>query len=710
MMPTTKKEEVESPSESKLRLQVSSNSQSEAGLNNKDSVSQVYVPAFGDPYRIEAKQLETLDLMDAVKIFLDNINLPEIKSPGMQRYSLEKILKPGTKILVITEKPKVAQALSKALANGKFRVFRKYGVPIFSLQYKSHFVTVVPLKGHILEYDTKDEYRSWSSVDPIKIIKDPNALILKPRYPKLVHLLRAYASKHDVLIIATDADEEGENIGFEAAEVINKVKKMPVYRMWFISTHSDELIKSFNNPTKPIITWALAPEARKIIDGFAGFSSTRELTLLGRGVKGPASALLRNSILSLGRVQSPTLYLLYLRERYIKNFKPKPYWSINANLVKGEQKLLARHKDSPFYDKTKALDVYERIKRAEKAEVINIESQTRRITPPPPLDTNKALVMLNRILGLPSDKAMKVLEDLYLDGLITYPRTDTDKYPPNYNHAENLSVLARYSKFEPVVRWILSQGAELKRNGRKLIGDHLPITPIDVPAPHMKLSQKHIQVYELIVRRYLALFMNAAELEYRKVAISIGGEVFYITGVYILNEGFWRIYAFNKPRQAFPDINKGEVLRVSRVNLEQKSTKPPKRLSEAELLKLMEKLGLGTKATRPEHIQKLVARGYVIRRGRTLIVTELGYRIAELLEKIWPEFLQPYFCAYVLSLLRQIMNGEIDYLDAIEKARKEFLGLFLRLRGASNDLKRVLAGIIEPRLPQDCAKKNRRQK
>ncbi len=651
--------------------------------------------------------IKGIDLNEAIRLFLRNIRLPEIKSPPMPRYVLEKIVRPQSRILVVTEKQKVAQALAKALAGKNYKVIRRNNIPIYSLRYRSFFVTIVPLKGHLLEYDTAKQYRSWSSIDPVEIIKNERILTIKPRFPRLVTLLRELARKHDVLIIATDADEEGENIGWEASEIISQVKKMPVYRMWFLSTQTSELLKAFNSPTTPIISWALAPEARKIIDAFSGFSSTRELTLAGRSAGGALSLLLRNSILSLGRVQSPTLYLLYLRERYIRNFKPKPYWSISAIFTRNGYKFQATHKDSPFYDENKAKYVYEKTQRAKTARILRVEQSKEKKFPPPPLDTNKALIMLNKILSLPSNKAMQILEDLYLEGLITYPRTDTDKYPSNYDHTKNLKTLIKHPKLGSIARKILSQGAKLRRNGRKLVGDHLPITPIDVPRPNTKLSQLHLKVYELIVRRYLALFMETAELNHIKAIIDVNGEIFQATSTTILREGFWQVYPFGRPKEKPLNLREGDILDIDRINIEKKMTKPPSRLTEAELLKLMEKLGLGTKATRPEHIQKLIARGYVVRRGKKLFVTELGYRIAEFLEKLWPEFLQPYFCAYILSLLRQVMNQEIDHKEAIKKARMKFLELFLRLRRARKDLKKVLANIAEIEIPQTIRKKRR---
>ena len=652
----------------------------------------------------------TLDLNDAVKRFLNDIRLPEIKSPSMPRYSLEKIARPGTRILVITEKQKVAQALARALSGKNYKTIRRGKVPVYFLRYKAYPVTIVPLKGHLFEYDTSKQFRSWESIDPIEIIRNEKVLILKPRFPQLVTLLRDLAKKHDILFIATDADEEGENIGWEATKIISSVKKMPVYRMWFLSTQPGELIKAFNNPTIPITSWALAPEARKIIDAFSGFSSTRELTLTGKSAGGLMGLLLKKNILSLGRVQSPTLYLLYLRERYIRNFKPKPYWSITAILEKNGLKIQAQHEGSPFYEEKVAKSIYDKTRDAKTGFVIRVERRVENKLPPLPLDTNKALIMLNKTLSLPSNKAMQILEDLYLEGLITYPRTDTDKYPPNYDHSKNLNKLSRHSKLGSIAREILMRGAKLRRNGRKLVGDHLPITPIDVPRPNMRLSELHRKVYELIVRRYLALFMSPAQLEQRKIVIDINGEHFSTSGITILNEGFWRVYPFNKPKESDLNLNEGNDLKVIKVHIEKKMTRPPSRLTEAELLKLMEKLGLGTKATRPEHIQKLISRGYVMRKGKTLYVTELGYKIAEFLEKLWPEFLQPYFCAYILSLLRRIMNREINHSEAIKIARRKFLELFLRLRRARRELKRVLASITDINVSKKAKRKTKKKK
>lgn len=650
-----------------------------------------------------------VDINEAVKFFLQNINLPEIRSPPMPKIPITKIARPNSRILVITEKPKVALALAKALAGRNFKTLT-YGksVRYYTLKYGNYYVTIVPLKGHIIEYDTHSKYRSWFGVDPIELIKNEQSLSPKYKYPSLVRLLQLLARKHDILVIATDADEEGENIGWEASQIINQIKKLPTYRMWFLSMQPEELRHAFNNLTLPLESWALAPEARKQIDAFSGFAATRELTIAGRSAGGIISTSLGKSILSLGRVQSPTLYLLYLRERYIRNFRPRPYWTITASVVVNGVTLNFQHIESPFYNKDQAQSIFSKIKNAKHAKILTIETKTEQKKPNPPLNTNRALIMLNRILKLPANKAMKILEDLYLEGLITYPRTDTDKYPPNYDHKRNLIKLKNNATLGKLAQKALEFGAKLTRNGTKLIGDHLPITPIDIPKK--LLQQLHQKVYELIVRRYLALFYPVAILEKSKIVIEINGEKFTTHITRIRKLGFWEVYPYDKPSGLDVILDKSSIVTIKEINIKENKTKPPSRLTEAELLKIMEKLGLGTKATRPEHIQKLIDRKYVIRKSNRLHLTELGYKISEFLEKIWPEFLQPYFSSYVLGLLRKIMNKELTLEQAVREARRKFLELFLRLRRSRKELKETLSGIEDLSLIASTRKKKQHKK
>ncbi|MHA1610288.1 MAG: DNA topoisomerase [Candidatus Njordarchaeales archaeon] len=640
--------------------------------------------------------IKNFSLSDLIKEFKSKIKLPEIKDRSSKKFSVMEILSNVRKVIIVTEKPKVAQAIAKALGGGKLRkVSTKSGnIHIYDVYWNAKKLTIIPLKGHIMEYAPIDAFSGkWEDSDPRALI-NPSFLKEVIIEKDVAEILKRESMDADVLILATDADEEGANIGLEAYEIITKVKgKIPTYQMWFISLQPAELRAAFYAPIEPKWSWAYAVKARRIIDAMIGFSATRELTVAFRDI----TQSLRVKAFSIGRVQTPTLYLLFVREREIRNFKPKPYWILKARIFINGESLEVIHKDSPFDSERSALMIYEKVKDVEKGFVRKILVSKELKLPPTPLNTTKALTMINDILGISAYRAMKILEDLYLNGLITYPRTDTDKYPPNYDHVRNLRALQKLPGLGVIAQRILRKGVKLRRNGSRLIGDHLPITPIDAAFPRDKRlpTKQHQAVYEVIVRRYLSLFLEPAEIARIKLLISIGSELFEASGIQIMREGFYVVYPYDKPKEEIKTkLTEGQKVQIEAVlPPERKFTQPPSRLKESELIKLMETLGLGTKSTRPEHIETLISRHYVERKGKTLRITNIGWTIAEFLEKIWPDFVKPFFSAYVHSLMRNVMNEEMDWQEMIEHVRVRFLRLFDELRKNIGELKEELSKV-----------------
>jgi len=632
-----------------------------------------------------------LNLSDLIREYSEKIKLPEIVDQNKVIYSIEKLVQPGEKCIIVTEKNKVATAILRVLGNGKRRIIKtKWGEAIvYDVFWNMKKFTIIPLRGHITEYATTADFSGrWEKTDPRDII-NPEVLINITKEKQIAEALKREAIDASALIIATDADEEGANIGLEAYEIIRKAKgsDLRVAQMWFISLRPSELRSAFLHPIEPKWSWAYAVEARRVIDAMVGFSATRELTLCLRDYL----KQLKVNVFSIGRVQTPTLYLLYLREREIKDFKPTPYWSLKAELrVDKEAIITAFHEKSPFYSHNEALMAYNSIRNAREAIVKHVEEKEEKKLPPLPLDTTKALSMLNEILGLSSKKAMDILEDLYLNGLITYPRTETDKYPKNYDHTSNLRILTKLPGIGIYAKKALTAGGILKRNGTKLIGDHLPITPIDAAEPNdLRLTTKiHAQVYELIVRRYVALFLEPVLLLKKKFLLMINEEPFVVSGVLIKHLGFAEVYPYGLPKETLSfSLKEGDKLEVVKIYPPEKNyTKPPQRLSDGELIKIMEKLGLGTKSTRPDHIETLIRRKYIQRRGNRLIVTDIGYFLASFLEKIWPDFVKPYFSAYVHTLMRKVMNDQLDWREMISIIRDKYLSLFDELRKSKEAL------------------------
>jgi len=656
----------------------------------------------------ELEEIEKESLLTKmVKEFLRKIRIPELKTIHSERFNIIELLRKYNGALLVTEKQKVAKAFSAIFPRSRSIKIGK--ITVYEANWNGYPIYIVPLKGHITEIVPIKEFSGrWEKSDPLKLI-DPSALREKIKEKEIAELIKRYARRVKLLLIATDADEEGSNIGLEAYKISKEVNpNIRAYRLWFISVQRQELINAFQNPILPKWSWAWAVQARRLVDAMVGFSATRELTIALRDLV----HTLKVRAFSIGRVQTPTLYLIYLREKEIKEFKPKPYWTFNIKSVVNGLELTFQPINAPYFDYEKARREYEIVKNSGKIVIKDVKKEYRKILPPLPLDTTAALTMINDILGVSSKKAMDVLEELYLNGLITYPRTETNKYPANYNHARNLTIIAKHPKFGVIARDILKRGVRLRRNGTRFVGDHLPITPIDIALPgDRRLPTKlHADIYELILRRYLALFLDPAEIEKITIIGLSGSVLLKTTENFLKKDGFLTAYPYadiSVERKRI-ELNIGTQLKITISNLEKKFTKPPNRLSESQLIKLMERLGLGTKSTRPEHIETLVSRRYIKRSGKKLVMTDLGFALMEQLEKIWPDFLKPYFSAKVHILMRKVMNEEIDWRKMVELVKEDFLKLFLKLRDSIEHMGKALRDaskdLIEKEFLIECPK------
>lgn len=575
------------------------------------------------------------------------------------------------RILVVTEKPKMARAL--ALALGRFRTERKGRLQLYSLEREGDVIRILSLSGHIMQVETAEPYRKWDKVDPLDIVAKEDALVKVLTRPDIASRLAEEARLADRLIIATDPDEEGENIGFEAVELALREKpNLPVDRLWLPSMRPSDIRARWGELQRLRPQLAQSVEARMYLDAMIGFSATRELTLLNRRGFSPR-------VLSVGRCQTAVLYLIYEREKEIQAFRPTPYWRLLARLARQGRELTAEHVDSPFYDRAKASEAYGRCEGAREALVESAQFQEKLLPPPTPLNTSALLQLATREMRLPAAQVMQHAEELYLQGYITYPRTDTDRYVA-FKHEANLRALAKGALHAKYAEGLLEAGLTKPRQGKRYEGDHEPITPIKPLAEPTELRGPLLRLYELVLRRYLALFGPAAKVMEGEALLRIGGERFRAKGLRVLEEGFLAIYPYARPEEQELPPAQGTSLEVRAVELVEEQTKPPPRYTEAALLRLMERLGIGTKSTRAGHIDTLVKRGYVVRRGTLLLPTKLGYRLAEELHRLWPEFLNPSFSSELEKRLQAIARGERGWREVVEEGRALFGGMMARLR------------------------------
>ncbi len=538
--------------------------------------------------------------------------------------------------LILMEKPLAAKTLVSQLFPSA-SMERRGRVPVF----RYNDTVVVPLSGHIIDVDFPEEFGRWS-------LKHLYELIEAPIREKIVRwdiysVLRGL--KPSLVIIATDADREGEAIGLE---VVKKIyKNIPAYRAWFSSLSKEELERAFSNLGKPRENLAEAAFARRDVDLLWGATLTRAISLVSnrRG----------RDFLSIGRVQTPTLALVVERELQIRSFKPETFYYVKVTF------------DGGFVGTT------ERTKKKEEAElwlhsitnrakVVSFNKKKESIPRPKPFDTTTFLSEANRLLGLSPSKAMALAEELYMMGYITYPRTDNQTYPPEAKrYASMLKTLYGIEEiYQP-------------SKGRKT-EDHPPIYPVKPPT---NLKDDLLRVYDLIARRFLATFYRDGIVERREAILSSGGIEIRVSGGIVLDRGWTKIYPRRIELQRVPELT-GEVA-IREKALSTSKTTPPPRYSPGDLVKEMERLGLGTKSTRQDIISKLYKRGYIEGRKR-IKPTKLGENLYNILNALIPYLLSPEITANLereMDLIERGKRRREDVLKETRKILKEYVDIIL---------------------------------
>jgi DNA topoisomerase-1 len=586
--------------------------------------------------------------------------------------------------LIISEKNKAAQAIAEALGPVKSISFGKslriYYVP-------SRQIYVLPLRGHIQQYQNVGPYKKWTARNPRDIITDPKSIDKIPsKYAgSYIGALQKYGKICNLCVIGTDADVEGCNIGmFDAFPFVKASNPtIQVKQLWLNDLRKASIQKGYNNLIPPKWSWGFSGEARAIIDAIIGFSATREVSLTLK----PILKQINVKFTSIGRVQTSLLYLLYLREHLIRNFNPVPFWRLDAKIYIGNQIILANHRDNNFDRKNVAESIHNRIKTERQAQISKIDTQIKKVPPPSPLNTSKALLLLTKVLKINATVALKSMEDLYLEKFISYPRTDSDIYAKDYDHLPILQKFAIHNDYGSFVQDRLKHKKIVPKQGKINAGDHSPITPLislSINSPKFK-NKLQAKVYDIISRSYLATFGEPAEESDTKILFLIKGEPFIARIAVLIKEGFLKIAPFlakkyKTPLVALPkkDPSSGlmPTVSVQEITLEEKETQPPPRFSDTTLLKLMEQKKLGTKSTRPNTIQILLDRNYVERRNRYFYVMELGFLLMDALKVIWEPFLDPRFTAYVEKELVAIKNGQKTMQEVVTAIKKDFLVLF----------------------------------
>ena len=565
--------------------------------------------------------------------------------------------------LIITEKPDAAQRIASALdAQGKAKKMEHNGVPYYVAKRDKEII-VVPALGHLYTVAEERKGRNHYPVFSFKWVPRYVAERGAKQIRTWLETISKLANDADMFIDACDYDIEGSIIGYCLLKYACTNKEGISKRMKYSTLTKEELEKSYAEML-PHLDFALieAGRTRHEVDWLYGINLSRALTIAARDWSG------KYATLSTGRVQGPTLRFLVAREKAIRCFVPTPYWSIKAEAEIAGSIFEAGYEKKIIETKMEANTIVDACK-GKNGETEKIDVKKFQQSPPMPFDLGALQSEVYDLFGYTPMRTSNIAQRLYLDALISYPRTSSQKLPPAINYEAILKNLNKVSEYKKLTAELLAK-TELKPNeGKKEDSAHPAIYPTgNLPERVLETSERNI--WDLVVRRFMAVFDEPAIRQSIKVCINVNGHRFYLGGRQTLREGWLRFYGpyVRSEEVLLPPIEEGQAINIKKMILEDKFTKPPSRYNPSSLLKKMEEAEIGTKATRAGIIQTLYDRKYV--RDERMIVTDLGFEVLEVLKKYCPTVVSMKLTKELEEKMNKIqINGEKRenvLLDAVE--------------------------------------------
>ncbi|MEK4244264.1 DNA topoisomerase III [Psychrobacillus sp. FSL K6-2684] len=549
------------------------------------------------------------------------------------------------KSIVLAEKPSVARDIAKVLKCHKKGNGYLEGDKYIVTWALGHLVTLADPES----YDVK--YKTWN-LDDLPMLPEKLKLTVIKQSSKQFNAVKSQLSRGDVneIIIATDAGREGELV---ARWIILKAKvNKPIKRLW-ISSVTDKAIKDgFANlkPGKDYENLYNAAVARSEADWFLGLNSSRALTTK------------HNAQLNCGRVQTPTLAIIAAREDEIKNFKPQTYYGIEADTSVVKLTWQDSKGNSRSFNKEK-IDSIVKSLGSQDVKVVDTVRKSKKSFAPGLYDLTELQRDANKLFGYSAKETLNIMQKLYeLYKVLTYPRTDS-----RYLSSDIVSTLPERLKacgvgeYRSIVNKILTKPIKASKSfvDDSKVSDHHAIIPTEEYVNLSAFSDKERKIYDLVVKRFLAVLFPAHEYEQITVHTKIGNEKFIAKGKTVLLAGWKEVYSNRYDdeeqtdevkEQILPHLELGQVLKTNLIIQTSGQTTPPARFTEATLLSAMEnptkymetsdkKLadtlkstgGLGTVATRADIIDKLFNSFMIEKRGgKDVFITSKGRQLLDL--------------------------------------------------------------------------------
>jgi DNA topoisomerase-1 len=543
--------------------------------------------------------------------------------------------------LLIVESPTKAKTISKFL-NNDFKIEASYG--------------------HV-----RDLPKSKLGVDIENNFNPQYVIPLKAR--KVVNHLKKVALESKEVILATDADREGEAIAWHLMNILNEAKnkgKINFSRIVFHEITTKAINEALKSPRDININLVNAQQARRILDRLVGYKLSPFLwKKVFRG-------------LSAGRVQSVALRLIVERESEIENFKKEEYWTIEVLLkTEGGQEIKAflfkiKNETIPkpgIKDKKIVEEILKNIQN-DTFYVKNYEEKHTKRNPPPPFITSTLEQEANKILKFTAKQTMTLAQRLYENGFITYMRTDSLNLSEEaLQNARNL-ILENYGK-----NYLTEKPIKFKNKSKLAQEAHEAIRPTNVyllPS-QINVEEKERKLYKLIWDRFIASQLPPAVFKTQLLEIKCGDYLFKANGLKLEFDGFLKIWKQDFEEKEIPVLQKGEALKLVKVEDKLHFTEPPPRYNEATLIKALELYGIGRPSTYATIISVIEERNYVKKdKNRRLIPTDVGKLVNKVLTEHFPEIVDINFTAQMEENLDKIALGEKDWIEVLKNFYEPF--------------------------------------
>ncbi|KZT57049.1 prokaryotic type I DNA topoisomerase [Calocera cornea HHB12733] len=591
------------------------------------------------------------------------------------------------RVLCVAEKPSIARAITQILSGGDST--RRDTSSRFTKNYDFHYnplraeFTVTSVAGHMTEADFHGDYRRWESCDPADLFDAPILIAVRKDAEPIARNLEREARGKDMLMIWTDCDREGEHIG---SEVVNACRKsnarIQVKRARFNAIIPQQIHHAAQNAVELDRRQSDAVEARIQLDLRLGAAFTRMQT---KALQHQVPDL-DGKMISYGPCQFPTLGFVVSRYQLVQAFVPETFWYIYLSIMVDNEETDFTWRRGHIFDFAATVALYEVCVENPEATVQDATEKPTKKWKPLPLTTVELQKSGSRLLRLTPKRILEIADDLYSKGFLSYPRTETDQFDPQFDFMTLIRKQTTDPAWGEFAEGLTNGGFNAPRKGKKNDKAHPPIHPT---AHVTNLNGDDKRVYEYVTRRFLACCSKDAEGMQTTVNINVAGEEFYATGLVIKQRNYLEVFPYDKwTGKHLPDFVPGERFMPNVCEMREGQTSRPNLLTEADLVGLMDKNGIGTDATIAQHIQTIIDREYVMARQdgavKYLVPSTLGIGLVEGYNKIGFDrsLSKPQLRRETEQRMVDICEGRSTKNDMLFQSIEQYREVFLRARAA----------------------------